>query len=62
MKIANFKETDKQLDDEMGRTSWEFSCLNLYDMERMCRRQNNHKGDCASGFGKGRIRWDGGRR
>lgn len=48
---------NRALDTEMGRTSWDQSCRNLYDPDRCCRRLRDHDGPCASGFGQGRIRW-----
>lgn len=50
--------TDAQLDRELGLTSWEHSCRHLLDPERCCRRQAGHGGQCVTGYGAGRVRFD----
>jgi len=51
---------DEAVELEMTYTTWEHSCKEPHvaqDDLRECRRQKDHKGLCASGFGKGLLFW-----
>lgn len=48
----------KMLDIELSFSTWQSSCRDVYSPTICCRREINHKGDCAAGFGSRRVTWN----
>lgn len=45
---------------EMAYTDWRSSCREPHpELEQVCRRANDHQTPHASGFGSGRVTWEG---
>lgn len=60
--------TDKAIDLELAYTPWEWSCRAPYvvgipdtpdGVDQVCRRQKNHDGEHATGYGPNRKLWEG---